>query len=48
MQYSVARTEDVTQMKGAAGGDSKSNRRQSAVGLAAIYRAARCFREPQD
>ncbi|TKC50851.1 hypothetical protein EI555_020451, partial [Monodon monoceros] len=40
LQYSGAGTEDVTQMKGAAGGDSRSNRRQSDGGLAAIYKAA--------
>lgn len=43
LQYSGAGTEDVTQMKGAAGGDSRSNRRQSDGGLAAIYKAARCL-----
>lgn len=43
LQYSGAGTEDVTQMKGAAGGDSRSNRRQSDEGLAAIYKAARCL-----
>ncbi|KAF5922828.1 hypothetical protein HPG69_013173 [Diceros bicornis minor] len=43
LQYSVAETEDVTQMKDVAGGDSKSNRRESTAGLAASY-----LREPWD
>lgn len=44
-QYSVAGTEDVPQTNGEAGEDLKSNRRQSAVGLTAIYKAVKCLCE---